>query len=423
MLFMSRELRLFVFLCLATFVGLLAACGGSSNSNTASSGNSGSGSGSSGSGSGTGSASPGSGSGSGSSSSFVSFTYSAGANEIHAYGVNSNGSLTAVSGSPFAFSPAQNDKIATNGSNLYAIDSSFANIDIFSINKSTGALSMAGTSSALTGDPGQGDQAGGLALDHTGSSLYVSVGLSDEDSGINAFTVGSASTVQEIKFLSTGAIAEPPLLFSSNNQFAYSDLCTDRVDGVFGYARASDGTLTSINLANPPGPTGPSGVGFCPGPLAISAKGYMAIVWVPFALASSVPSNQPFVVTYTINSGGTLTEVSNSQVAPASTSGVGGSNSDNPIAVGFDPSGSVLALAGNGGIQTYSLNGSGMLTPVSAPLNAGVSFQNVAWDNSSHVFATSSSQLYVYSSTSGVLTPATGSPYAGDQELTVLPLQ
>ena len=420
---MSRELRLFVFLCLVTFIGLFTACGGSSNSNTASTGNNGSGSGSSGSSSGTGSASPGSGSGSGSSSSFVSYVYTAGASEIHAYGVNANGSLTAVSGSPFAFSTAQNDRIATNGSNLYAIDSSFANIDIFSINRSTGSLLMAGTASALTGDPSQSDQAAGLALDHTGSSLYVSVGLSDQDSGINAFAVGSASTAQQIKFLSTGAFTEPPVLFSPNNQFAYSDLCTARVAGVFGYARASDGTLTSINLANPPGPTGPSGVGFCPGPLAISAKGYMAIVWIPFAFASSVPSNQPFVVTYTINSDGTLTAVSNSQVAPASTSSIGNSASFNAIAVGFDPSGSVLAVAGNGGIQTYSLNGSGMLTPVGAPLNAGVSFQNVAWDNSSHVFATSSSQLYVYSSTSGMLTPATGSPYAGDQELAVLPLQ
>lgn len=352
----------------------------------------------------------------------MAFAYTASASEIRAYGVNSDGSLTAVSGSPFAFSTAKNENIVTNGSNLYASDSSDSNIDIFSINKSTGSLSMAATASALTGAPSTLLTVG-LALDHTGSSLYASLGLSDQDSGLNLFAVESGATAQEIKFLDTGAFAEPPLVFSPNNQFAYSDLCTARVDGVFGYARASDGTLTSINLANPPGPTGITGVGFCPGPIAVSAKGFMAIVWLPDALGSSVPSNQPFVVTYAMNSDGTLTAVSNSQVPTASTSSIGSSTNFNTIAVNFDPSGSVLAVAGNGGVQTFSLNGNGMLTPVGTPQNAGLSFQNVAWDTSNHVFATSSSQIFVYSSSSGVLTPASGSPNAGDPELAVLPLQ
>jgi len=58
----------------------------------------------------------------------------------------------------------------------------------------------------------------------------------------------------------------------------------------------------------------------------------------------------------------------------------------------------------------------------SAPQDAGAKFQNVAWDKSSHVFATNSNQLYVYNFNGGVLVPITGSPYAGDPALTVLPL-
>jgi 6-phosphogluconolactonase (cycloisomerase 2 family) len=336
--------------------------------------------------------------------------------------VNSNGSLTAVAGSPFAFS-TNNQNIVTNGSNLYAIDPSDSNLNVFSINRSTGSLSLAATTSALAGDPNSSMYSVGLALDHTGSSLYVNLGISDEDSGINLFTVGSGATAQEVKFLDTGAYAEPPLVFSPNNQYGYSSLCTARVIGVFAYARASDGTLTSIKLGDPPGPTGISGVGFCPGPLAVSAKGYVALVWLPDAMGSSVPSNQPYVMTYTMNSDGTLTVVSNSQTAIASTSSVGAANAYHTIALNFDPSGSVLAVAGNGGVQTYSLNGNGMLTPAGAAQNAGVSFQSVAWDNANHVFAASSSELYVYNSASGVLTPAAGSPNPGDQNVAVLPLQ
>ena len=414
---MRRLLSLFTSLGLVIVVCLFAACGGgnSSNSATNSASPGASGSGSSGSGSSSGSASPGTGS-SGGSSSFVAYAYTASASEIRAYGVSSNGSLTSVSGSPYAFSTVQNGNIVTNGSNLYAIAEGYTNLNIFSVNKSSGALALAATTGAIAGDPNPMDLAAGLALDHTGSFLYVDVGLSDQDSGINVFTAGGGPSAQQIKYLSTGAYTEPPLVFSPNNQFAYSDLCTARVDGVFGYVRASDGTLTSMNPGNLQGPTGSPGVGFCLGPLAASVKGYMAIVWIPTALGSSVPSNQPYVVTYTINSDGRLTAVSNSQVAPASTSG-------NKIVVNFDPTGSVLALAGDAGVQTYSLNGNGALTPIGAPQNAGSSFQNVAWDTANHLLATTSNQLYVFNSSSGVLTPASGSPYAGDQQLAVLPLQ
>lgn len=426
---MGRALRLFTFICIATLVAFFCACGGSSSntasttSPSASGGGSSSGAGSSGSSSSPGSASPGTGSG-GLSSSFVAYAYTGGTSEIRAYGVSSNGTLTPVSGSPFSFSTALNETIVTNGSNLYASDTSNSNINIFSINRSTGSLNLASTTSALAGDPNSMMYTVGLALDHTGSSLYVNLGLSDQDSGINLFAVGSGSTAQEVKFLDTGAYAQPPLVFSPDNRFAYSSLCTARVDGVFGYARASDGTLTRLSSASPvPGPTGIQGVGFCPGPLAVSARGYMAIVWLPDAMGSSVQSSQPYLVTYKINSDGTLSEVSNSQVPTASTSSIGGSNSFHTIALNFDPSGGVLAVAGDGGVQTYSLNGNGALTPASGPLNGGVSFLSVAWDNANHVFATTSAQLYVYSSTSGVLAPVSGSPYAGDQNLAVLPLQ
>jgi len=163
------------------------------------------------------------------------------------------------------------------------------------------------------------------------------------------------------------------------------------------------------------GPTGNPGEAFCPQRLAVSAKGYLAVVWFPFAYASSGQvGNETYVMTYSINADGTLTTVGTSQVKTASSTA-------NTVAVNFDSTGSFLAVAGDGGVQTFSLNGNGAPVPVGSAQNAGANFQKVAWDNSNHVFATNSNQLYVFNSNTGVLVPASGSPYGGGPELAVLP--
>lgn len=402
----------FAYFLLAIFLVLSLACGSTGNSSSTNPGNgsgSGSGSGSGGSG--------GSGSGSGSSSSFVSYAYAATTSTISGYGVNANGSLTSVSGSPYSVSTAQNANIVTNGANLYAIAQGQINLDVFSIDKASGSLKLVNTTSAITGDPNSSDMASGLAFDHTGASLHVSVGFTNQDGGINVFTVGNSSNVQQMQFLATSALAPSPLVFSPNNQYAYSYACSARVEGIFVYARASDGTLQRSNDANVKPPTGNPGEAFCPAALAVSAKGYVSVVWQPFQFASSgTVGNETYVTTNTINSDGSLTAVSGSQVKTASTSA-------NKVAVNFDPSGSFLAVAGDGGIQTYALIGNGTLTPAGTPQNAGANFQSVAWDNSNHVFATNSNQLYVFNSSNGVLTPGPGSPYVGGPTLAVLPLQ
>src|SRR5579884_909266 len=169
---MRRRFVFLAYLCLIVSVVLFTACGSTSNSssnnsNSGSSGTgSGSGSGSAGSGSG-GSGSAGSGgssSGSGSSSSSVAYIYTASPSTIWGYAANSSGALTPVSGSPYSASTAQNTNIVTNGANLYAIAADNTNLDIFSINKSSGALRPENGTSAITGDPNHGDPAWNVTL-------------------------------------------------------------------------------------------------------------------------------------------------------------------------------------------------------------------------------------------------------------------
>ena len=401
------------------FSGLLTGCGGSSASTASTTpGGSSSGSGSGG----TGSSNSGSGgSNSGGSSSAVAYAYTSNVTSIFGYAVNADGSLTTVPGSPNAVSTQVGESgqgaLVTNGANLYAIASGGTNLLIMPIDKSNGALSQPSSSSAITGDPSTSDMAQSLSLDATGGSLYVQAGLSDLDSGINVFAVGSIASVRQVQFVTTGAITQSALVFTADNQFAYTDACAARESGVFGFRRAADGTLTEFQVPQVTPPASSPGTVFCPIAIAASATGHLAIAWTPFQFPSSVTvGNQTFVGIYNVGSDGTLSLIPNSGVTTASTS-------KDTVAINFDPTGNFLAVAGNGGVQTYALTSGGILTPVTAPQDAGVRFAYVAWDKSNHAFATSSNQLYIFNSNQGTLTLAPGSPHSGGPGLAVLPLK
>ncbi len=93
-------------------------------------------------------------------------------------------------------------------------------------------------------------------------------------------------------------------------------------------------------------------------------------------------------------------------------------------ALWFDPTGSYLAGAGKG-LYLYHLSSSGKLTLVQPPVAPGVRFADVKWDKSGHLFAISSTGLYIYTLKNGTLVPAPGSPHplAKTNSLAVLPLQ
>ena len=76
----------------------------------------------------------------------------------------------------------------------------------------------------------------------------------------------------------------------------------------------------------------------------------------------------------------------------------------------FAPTGQYLAVSGDGGIQMYSLQSGGTLTPIGSVVDPGVPFNVLKWDNGNHLYAISGAALYVFSSNAGVLTQAPGSP-------------
>lgn len=333
-----------------------------------------------------------------------------------AYGVNSDGSLSAAPNSPYT--SATNNYVVTNGSNLYTIDKSGTQLEVYSIKQADGSLTLANTTNVIAGNTSNPqDIAGGLALDHTGSSLYVEEYDSSGDDGQDVWTVGSSPAVTQIQWVGPGENFGPPLVFSPDNKFSYTGNCYQATWDVFGYTRASNGTLGPFN--RPTGAEAPPVMTAneqpCPAAFAVSANGFLAIAY------TAQPQGGAYLIgTYKINSDGSLTPVANSLATTASNQTSSGTGS---ISINFDPTGAYLAAAGNGGVQVFTLSSTGLLSAVGAPMDGGTDFQNVAWDKSNHVFATTSSQVYVWNSTKGVLAPATGSPYGGGAGLAVLPLQ
>ena len=421
--------RLRSFLAISTsvsvvlFLILLAGCGGgTSNSSSSgstsitggssgSSGSSGTGSGSSGS---SGSGGSGSSSGGSGNSSFVAYAYTASSTAITGYAASSNGLLTPVPNSPL---PASTDTyVVTNGANVYTANSAGSTLNIYSRNTSNGSLTLANSVNAIQGNPNPQDIVGSLALDHTGTTLYVGEFDSSGDDGFGVFNVSQDSQATLVSYFGNSEQFGPPLVFSPNNHYAYTANCYHLSWTIFGYMRGSDGALTSVNTGAQPPPSNDPNTMWCPEATAVSAGGYLAVAYE----ALGGQTAQYLVGTYHINSDGTLTYVAGSSVTTASSDA---QRNHIPIAINFDPTGTYLAVAGNGGVQTYAINSAGLLLPAAAPQNMGPDFQNAGWDKANHLFASSSTELYVWNVSHGQLTLAGASPYPGGTGLAVLSLQ
>jgi hypothetical protein len=199
-----------------------------------------------------------------------------------------------------------------------------------------------------------------------------------------------------------------PFSFTSDGRYAYTwSIC--KWDGsVWGFARGSKGALVKINsdAKGLPGGNGDTS-SVCSQGVATSAKGYVVVAWNGQYCCGG-PTG---FANYAVQTNGTLNQVPGSTIIT------------NENAMAFDPTGKYLAVATGAGIQVYQLQSSGVLTPVGSVQQPSVSFSNLAWDKSNHLYATSSSALYIFNSSSGVLTQAPGSPLAINQagDLAVVP--
>jgi|SRR5579862_5368655 len=260
----------------------------------------------------------------------------------------------------------------------------------------------------------QDSSVGSVTLDRSGQTLYADE-INYDGADDDAYTVWKINSDGSLTYVAPTGISSDyftPLSFSQNNVYAYSDGCYFATWQINGFTRnTNNGTLTSFN-PNAAIPPNNNGQMWCPDDLAVSAMNYVAIDYNDVGN----PGNDYLLAMYTLNSDGTLGLVQNSEITTPF-------NAEHSMA--FDPSGTYLAVAGGMGIQMYRLQTGGMLAPVGSVVDGNVAFNVVRWDNSGHVYAISSSALYIFTSSSGVLTQDAGSPLSISQagSLAILPAQ
>lgn len=335
---------------------------------------------------------------------YVSSSVYASSPRIYAYGAASNGKLTAVAGSPFSAAIAYGGSLAVNAKYLFATNG--VDISSFAV-ASNGALHHVAASDAQGFN--QSDCGGpvSLFLDRSGVTLYDEDIYSDCANNAYQFFGVSAST-GDLSYLGTTARMTPefdvPLSFVGSNKYAYGASCYHWNQVIFGFARNSDGALTSLDI-EPAMPAAQNGTFYCPYLSATDAADHVVVPVQPMSNASFEPSGAYQLAVYTADSSGNLTTTNTySNMPKVSVASV--------TSISMSPSGKLLAVGGTAGVQVFHFNGANAVTRFTGLLNS-VEIDQMSWDNDNHLYAVSQSagKLFVFTITPNSHSQATGSPY------------
>jgi hypothetical protein len=340
-------------------------------------------------------------------------------NSIVGYSASSTGALTPIPGSPF---PQNVSSMAVNGKYLMAVDNaSPPNIDTLKIG-SNGALTYVTSTPCVQPDNGC-VAAGNLFFDHTGSDLYVMEYDADTNDETASYSVNKSSGV--LSYLGNTITGAFPgdytgTFFIGNNVYAYSaDQSACMYPNIYAFQRESSGLLNSIasqfNPANQPTP--PPGVSiYYPDLTVADPSNNLAFLEQPANPPGCAPGPVR-IAAYTADSNGNISTKSTYKNMPAT-------KIANPYDMKMSPSGELLAVAGQEGLQIFHFNGSNPVTHYTGLLTREPVNQ-MFWDNANHLYAISNSQLLVYTITPTTHQKAPGSPYpiTGAQDIIVQPLK
>ena len=327
--------------------------------------------------------------------------------QINGFAATSNGSLTAIPGSPFLYNVSY---MAVNGAWLFGIANTFEDLYSFSIG-SNGALTLKDKLTVVT----NGDGLISDYLDHTGSTLYADLYSTNND--YLSFNVNqSTGALTQTGDLAGGPSNNSPVSFIGNNEYAYSSSCYHFGPEIIGVRRNTDGTLSYLSNFNPPYPKIPTGDFWCPWLAAADPTDHLAVAMQPLN-GNWVPQGPYQLATYTVNSSGELSTTSTYSNMPK-------------VLVGtvndywMSPNGKYLAVGGSAGLQIFHFNGANPITKFTGLLTSNQITQ-MFWDNANHLYAISNSagKLYVFTVTSTGVTQAPGSPHSitNAQSVIVLP--
>jgi hypothetical protein len=330
-------------------------------------------------------------------------------NEIVAYSAAANGRLSPVTGSPF---PGNVSSMAANGEYLMGVNVAKPDIDAFKI-QPDGALSYAtSTNYAQYNNPPSGcGIAGQPFFDHTGATFYLMEFEASNACANNIYAsfavVKATGGLNYLGLANTGTFpgVNSAADFIGNDVYAYTaDNSSCMYFAFYGFRRRTNGRLSGFNVkANLPPP--PSGArGYVPNQSAADPTNHLVFTMQP-ANPPDCASGPLQLASYTAEANGNLrtTNTHSNMPVPLISSIFG---------MKISPSGKLLAVAGQEGLQIFHFNGASPITHYTGLLTRDP-ITAMFWDNNNHLYATSQSsgKLFVYTITPTKHQMAPGSPY------------
>jgi hypothetical protein len=299
--------------------------------------------------------------------------------------------------------------MAVNGVYLMGASRATQTINAYTIQSNGSLVYKASTNYGQYNPYGCGGAAT-VVFDHTGSDLYVPEYNYDcSNSGVASFVVDKPTGV--LDFLGVddtgvkpGVVMEPA--FIGNNVYAYlggNDSCMYYT--IYGFQRQSNGLLvsasTNYNLPAPP----PQFTRYIPDLGAADPTNHVAFVMFP-GDPPGCTSDPLQLASYTVDASGNLTTTNTYANMPKT-------QILNPYDMKMAPSGKLLALAGQEGLQVFHFNGASPITSYT-PLLTKDPITQMFWDNANHLYAISQSagKLHVFTITPTGFHEAPGSPHA-----------
>jgi hypothetical protein len=327
-------------------------------------------------------------------------------NEIQAFAADASGKLTSIQGSPFRDDVTS---MAANGKYMFASTRNGIYIAQFAI-EASGGLAWTRSTDVVQYNPGECGDSGPLILDHTGASLYdlEPQGGCGENS-LQSFSIEKPSGIlKNLGTAGSGKYLDAPLSFTANNMYAYTFTC---VPGVSSEANAfkrnaASGALTAVEFKMPI-PAAKRGDAWCISFAAADPSNHLVTTLQP-VLDPSEPYSSGLdgparLATYTVDASGNLSTSSTLTNMPSTAAGI-------LTAINMAPSGKLLAVGGTSGLQVFHYNGANPITQYTGLLTKDV-ISSVSWDNTNHLYALGTNQLYVFTITPTSVSEAPGSPY------------
>ena len=333
-----------------------------------------------------------------------SYLYAAVTNSILSFKLGADGVPAAVASQS---GPNDSGGMVTDSSSkfLYVSDFSNGEIDAFTINKSTGALTQVTGSPFSTGPA----PSGGMAIDPQTRFLYLT-----NSSGVLGYTInastGALTVISGSPFPAGNtpmqAIVDPTgkSLYASNNGDSMGTISAFSINSTTGVLTPITGSPFATQ-ANFPGPAG----------FAFGAGGKFLYV----GMAGTANANDVVTAFAVDSTNGALTQIAGSPFAAGK----------DPGRVASDPAGKFLFSANSqdNTLSAFTIDGStGTLTPIAgSPFSAGGGPVSVAVDRDgrfvyvgmqpSPIAGTQGLSAFSINGASGALTRLAGSPFATDQ--------